>query len=139
MENRMKVLDGEIGVVGGGRGAGARKGNVLSILEIGEHQLKRIVLPDALREPMKAGKHARILLGRGLSWGILTPPYIAAVEIGAQKYKNARVIRAALFKTLIYAMIACAIFWRISPVLALISCAGIAAYSAKEFLDWIRF
>src|SRR5262245_49252044 len=62
MENRMKVLVGEIGVVGGGRGAGARKGNVLSILEIGEHQLKRIVLPDALREPMKAGRHARILL-----------------------------------------------------------------------------
>ena len=63
-EKCVKVLDGQIGVVGGGGRSGRRKSNILSILEIGEHQLKRIVLPDALREPMATGKQARILLGR---------------------------------------------------------------------------
>jgi hypothetical protein len=134
----MKVLDGRIGVVGGG-GAARRKSNVLSILEIGEHQLRRIVLPDALREPMTTGKYARILLGRGLSLGLVTRPYIAAIEIDGRKYKTSQVIVVALLKALLYGTAGYMVLSRVSLPLGLIFGAGAAMYYAKDSLDFIRF
>jgi len=135
----MKVLDGEIGVVGGGRRGRRGQSNVLSILEIGEHQLKRIVLPDALRAPMATGKHARILLGRGLSLGLVTRPYIAAIEIDGKKYKTGRVILFALLKALLYFAAGFAILSRISLPLAMLFGLGVTMYYAKDSLDLIRF
>jgi hypothetical protein len=133
----MKVLDGRIGVVGGR--AGRRKSNVLSILEIGEHQLKRIVLPDALREPLATGKHARILLGKGLSLGLVTRPYIAAIEVDGRKYKTTQVILVALLKALLYGAAGYWILARVSLPLAFLFAAGVAIYYAKDSLDLIRF
>ncbi|HET9888634.1 MAG TPA: hypothetical protein VFR10_14090, partial [bacterium] len=107
--------------------------------EIGEHQLKRIVLPDALRGPMATGKHARILLGKGLSLGLVTRPYIAAIEIDGRKYKRTQVILFALLKALLYAVAGYWILSRVSLPLAVVFCAGVAVYYAKDSLDLIRF
>jgi hypothetical protein len=136
----MKVIDGEIGVVGREHPRGRPgKSPVLSVLEIGEHQLKRIVLSEPLRKPIATGKHARILLGRGLSQGLVTRPYVAAVEVDGKKYKKDLVIRNAMIKILIYGGIGYVTLSRISVPLALVFCGIVAVHYVKDSLDLVRF
>ncbi len=137
----MKRIDGELGVVGGEVGPGRARGGktVLSILEIGNHHLRKIVLADSLRKHLETGKHARLLLGNGLSRGLFTRPYIAAVEVDGRKYKAERMLLPGTLEALFSGGLAVALLWTISMPLALFFCVAAAAVSAKDWLDFARF
>lgn len=136
----MKVLDGEIGVVGSGTwndGGGGGK-TLLSVLEIGNHHLKRIVLPDYLHNYMTPGKQARVLIGQGLSRGMITRPFVAAVQVDGRTYKTDQVLLMYVLKCVLYGGVALLVFGKLLPV-GLAIAAGIVMFYAKEYLDLKRF
>lgn len=136
----MKVLDGEIGVVGSGTwtdGGGGGK-TILSVLEIGNHHLKRIVLPDYLHNYLTPGKQARVLIGRGLSRGVITRPFVAAVQVDGRTYKTDQVLLMYVLKCVLYCGVALLVFSRLLPV-GLALAAAIVMFYAKEYLDLKRF
>jgi hypothetical protein len=136
----MQVIDGEIGAIGGAARLDTQRGEtLLSVLEIGDRHLKEIVLRDTLKPHVITGKRARLLLATGLSRGIITRPYIAAVEVDGKKYKSGpRLIRGAI-RVLLYGAVSYFVLSRFSVPLAVTACAGIAAYYAKELVDLVRF
>jgi len=137
----MKIYEGEVGVLGHGTwsdGGGGGK-TILSVLEIGDQQLKRIVLPDYLANYLTPGQRSRVLVGRGLSRGLITRPFVAAVEVNGRKYKIDSVLTMGIMKTLLYSLLAGPLFGAISPMLGVLACAGIATYYIKDYLDLRRF
>jgi hypothetical protein len=136
----MQVIDGEIGVIGGPARPDAQRGEtLLSVLEIGDRHFKEIVLRDAFKAHVTTGKRVRLLLGTGLSRGIITRPYIAAVEVDGKKYKSGIATLRAVLGAVLYGALAYLVLSRISTPLALAAWAGIAAYYAKELVDLARF
>ena len=136
----MRVLDGEIGVVGSGTwtdGGGGGK-TLLSVLEIGNHHLKRIVLPDYLHNYMTPGKQARVLIGRGLSRGVITRPFVAAVQVDGRTYKTDQVLLMYVLKCVLYCGVALLVFGRILP-LGLAVAVAILMFYFKEYMDLKRF
>jgi len=137
----MKVIEGDIGLVGGGTwtdGGGGGK-TVLSVLEIGDQQLKKILLTDYLANYVKPGKHARLLVSKGLSRGIITRPFIAAVEVDGKKYKTDQVLFMGILKIALYSMAAFVLLFSFSVPLAVLACAGIALYYVRDYMDLRRF
>ncbi len=138
----MHVYEGEIGVVGhmGRRdGVGGHGRAVLSVLEIGDQQLRHIVVPDRLATHLHAGQRSRVLVGQGLSHGLITRPFVAAVEVQGRKYKIDRVLLTAALKTLVYSTLAVPLFGAIAWPLGVLACLGIAAWYVSDYLDLRRF
>ena len=137
----MQTLEGVIGRVGAGTwqdGGGGGK-TVLSVFEIGNHHLKRVVLPDYLRNYITPGEPARVRIGQGLSHGLITRPFIAAVEVDGKKYKTDSVLLMAVLKIILYAIVVGGILTAFSKVLALLAVAGIAAFYIKDYLELQAF
>jgi hypothetical protein len=133
------MYEGQISVVGhGGWNRGGGK-TVLSVLEIGDQQLKRLVLPDDLANHLTPGRQSRVLVGRGLSHGLITRPFVAAVEVNGRKYKIASVLTMGIMKTLLYSLLAGPLLGSITPLLGVLACAGIVTYYAKDYVDLKRF
>ena len=139
----MQVLEGVVGTVGagmwedGGGGGGGR--TTLSIFEIGEHHLRRIVLPDYLRSYIAPGQRTRIMVGRGWSLGVLTRPFIAAVEVNGRKAKIDRGAARAAMRTVASCLVAGGALALLSTTLALIACAAIAALVTRDYLELKSF
>ncbi len=136
----MRVYEGEIGVVGHGTwsdGGGGGK-TVLSVLEIGDQQLKRIVLPEFLANYLTPGQRSRVLVGTGLSRGLITRPFVAAVEANGKKYKVDSILMMAILKIILYSMLAFPL-WAIAWPLGLLASGGVAAYYIRDYLDLKRF
>lgn len=137
----MKVYEGEIGMIGAGTwtdGGGGGK-TVLSVLEVGNHQFKKIVLPDYLRNYLEPGTTTRVGISQGLSRGWITRPFVAAVEVDGKKHKTDQVLFMALAKTALYCIPAFVLFGAITPVLGMAACVGVGFYYINDYLDLKRF
>jgi hypothetical protein len=135
----MQVIDGEVGVVGGETAPAKNgKGTELAVVEIGDHLLEKILLADDLQNRLEPGKYARLLVRHGLSRGLVTRPFIAALEVDGRKTKTRRVLPMALLRVGL-CVLAFALLSRVSMPLAAAVCAGIAAFTLKDWLDLARF
>lgn len=137
----MRILEGVIGTVGAGtwRDGGTSGRTILSVFEIGDHHIRRVVLPDYLRNYITPGERARVMIGQGLSHGLITRPFIAAVEVNGKKYKIDRVLLMAVLKTILYGVVIGGILIAISKILALLACGAIAAYYIRDYLELKSF
>lgn len=134
----MKVIEGELKLIGGGTwedGGGGGK-TVVSALDIGDHHLRKILIPDYLRNYMTPGEHIRVAVSQGLSRGLITRPFIAAVDAHGKKYRieKSTLIFAAVAKTLLYAIPVGFILGAITPILGIAGVAGVGYYYLKEIL-----
>ena len=139
----MKIAEGELKLIGSGTwddGGGGGK-TVVSALDIGNHHLRKILVPDYLRNYMTPGEHIRVGISQGLSRGMITRPFIAAVESNGKKYSIERgtLIFAGVAKTLLYALPVGVILGAITPVLGIAGVAGIGYYYFKEILAISNF
>ena len=137
----MRVLEGEVGVVGAGTwtdGGGGGK-TMLSVLEIGDHHLQKIVLPDYLSNYLKPGSNARILLGQGLSRGLITRPFVAAVKVDGKTYKTGQVLFMGILKSLLYGALFGVLLGAITPLLGVLAAGAVFAFYIKEWMDLKRF
>ncbi|MEO8030789.1 MAG: hypothetical protein ABJC74_16245 [Gemmatimonadota bacterium] len=133
----MQTLEGVVGRVGAGSwedGGGGGK-TILSVFEIGDHHLKRVVLPDFLRNYIVPGEPARVMVGQGLSRGLITRPFIAAVEVNGKKYKTDSVLLMAVCKIILYSMVIGGILAGFSKVLALVAVVGITVFYVRDYLE----
>lgn len=122
------------GKTGGGK-------TVVSALDIGDHHLRKILVPDYLRNYMVPGEHVRVAISQGLSQGLITRPFIAAVESDGKKHSIERgtLIFAGVAKTLLYAIPVAAIFSVFFPPLGIAGAAAIGYYYFKEILAISKF
>jgi hypothetical protein len=136
----MEVVEGTIGQI-------ARRSwpsdndssrTTLSGIEVGHRRLQRIVLTEPLSQALESGKFARVLIWRGLTQGLVTRPFIAAVEVDGKTYKAARVLPMALLRILLWMVLVVAI-GSVSPVLGVFVAACIIGFYVKNYLDFLRF
>lgn len=132
----MQIVEGELKLIGGGTwedGGGGGK-TVVSALDIGEHHLKKILIPDYLRNYMTPGQHVRVAISQGISRGIITRPFIAAVESNGTKRRigNGELIFAGAVKTLFYSIPVGMLLGAIFPPLALVGIGAVGYYYFNE-------
>jgi len=136
----MEVVEGTIGQIATrsvqDKGDGYRA--VVSAIEVGHRQLRRVVLTEQLSKSLESGKFARVLIWRGLTQGLVTRPFVAAVEVDGKTYKSHRVLPMALLKILLWMILVVAI-GSVSPVLGVFAAACIVGFYAKNYLDFLRF
>lgn len=134
----MKIIEGELKLVGSGTWADGGGGGktVVSALDIGDHHLRKILIPDYLRNYMTPGEHIRVGISQGLSHGMITRPFIAAVEANGKKYRldKGTLIFAGAAKTLLYALPVGVILGAITPVLGIAGVAGVGFFYFKEIM-----
>lgn len=137
----MKVYEGELGMVGSGTWADGGGGGktMLSVLEIGNHQLKRVVLPDYIGNYLTPGSHIRLGVSTGLSRGLVTRPVVAAVEVNGKKYKVDQMLFVSLAKIALYSIPAFLIFGAIYTPLGFVAVAAVAWFYLSEFGALKRF
>ena len=136
----MEVLEGTIGQIATRNvqyGVDRSRAGV-SAIEVGHRQLRRVVLTDQLSKSLESGKFARVLIWRGLTQGLLTRPYVAAVEVDGKTYKSHRVLPIALLKILLWMILVVGI-GVVSLVLGVFAAACIIGFYAKNYLDFLRF
>lgn len=137
----MKVYEGELGMIGSGTwtdGGGGGK-TILSVLEIGNHQLKRVLLPDYLGNYMQPGAQMRLGVSTGLSRGFITRPVVTAVEVNGRKYKTDQMLFVSLAKIALYAIPAFLVFGSIYKPLGLAAVAAVAWFYLSDYGDLKRF
>ncbi|MDO8314461.1 MAG: hypothetical protein Q7T00_04350 [Rugosibacter sp.] len=134
----MKVVEGELKLIGDGTWADGGGGGktVVSALDIGDNHLRKILIPDYLRNYMTPGEHIRVAISQGLSRGMITRPFIAAVDAKGKKYRieKGTLIFAGAAKTLLYAIPVGVILGAITPLLGIAGVAGIGYYYFKEIM-----
>ena len=137
----MQILEGVIGTVGAGTWQDGGRGGrtTLSVFEIGGHHVRRVVLPDYLRSFITPGERVRVMIGRGLSGGLITRPFIAAVEVRSRKYKVDGVLLKAALETTLYSLLVGGIVAMFSKVIALLACGAIATFYVKDYLQLKSF
>lgn len=86
----MRIYTGTVNLIGNGVWENKLGGGrtTLSVLEIGVHAFKNIILTDYLANYLRINSHATILVYHGLTQGLITRPVILGVEINGKKYKE---------------------------------------------------
>ncbi len=139
----MQILEGVVGTVGagtwedGGGGGGGR--TTLSVFEIGEHHLRRVVLPDYLRGYIAPGQWARIMIGRGLSLGLMTRPFIAAVEVNGRKAKVDRGVTRVAMRAVLGCLVVGGALSLLSAAVAVAACGAVALVTMREYFELKAF
>lgn len=132
----MRIVEGTLSLIGHGTwddGGGGGK-TVVSAMDIGEHHLQKILVPDYLRNYMEPGAHMRLAISQGLSRGLITRPFVAAVECNGKKRKigMGQMWFAGAAKTLLYGIPVGALLGAIFLPLGLAGVAAIGFYYFKE-------
>lgn len=128
------------GAANGSGGGGSGK-TILSVLEIGNHSLRKIVMPDYISNYIRPGKHTQLLVGRGLSQGFITRPFIAGAKINGKTYKegSGMILFMSLAKSTLYIIpvgIGLGVVW---PPLGVLGVIGVFAYYIRDYLSYRRF
>jgi hypothetical protein len=140
----MRVVEGELKLIGGGTwedGGGGGK-TVVSALDIGDSHLRNILIPDYLRNYMTPGENVRVAVSQGLSRGLITRPFIAAVQSNGKKYHIGRgqMVFAGIAKTVLYAIpVGLILGALLHPVVGLAGVAGVGFYYFKEVQSVLNF
>lgn len=84
---------------------------------------------------MTPGEHIRVAISQGISRGMITRPFIAAVESNGKKHRieKGTLIFAGVAKTLLYAIPVGVILGALTPVLGVVGVAAVGYYYFKEF------
>jgi hypothetical protein len=143
----MTVYEGEVSRVGAGTwtdaadGAGGQGKTMLSVLEIGEHSLRKIVMPDYISNYLQAGKQSSLLIGTGLSRGMITRPFIAAVKVDGKTYKESDGMLIFMFaaKAILYAVLFGLILGSFFLPLGLIGAGAPFYYYFKDYAAFKSF
>jgi len=146
----MTVYGGEISMVGtgtwqdgasDGAGAGGQGKTIVSVLEIGNHALRKIVMPDYVSNYIRPGKQAELLVGQGLSRGLITRPYIAAVKVDGKTYKESggMVLFMGLAKALLYSVPVAVVLGAMWAPLGALGVVGVFAYYIRDYLGFRKF
>jgi hypothetical protein len=81
----MKIIEGTVGNIGGGIWTTKAGGwTFRSVLEIGDHHLRKIGISDYLETYINPGAQVRILIFKRFA----TNPLVFAVEVNGKKYKE---------------------------------------------------
>jgi len=136
----MEIVEGTVGLIGAGTWTAKGDGGStnLSVLEIGDKTYKRIILTDYLSNYMTAGQKVRALISKGLTRGLVSRPFVAAVQVDGKTYKVESLLMMFVLKVILWLMIcgvAGAIFAPLGIVLAIV----IIAFYVKAYLDFKRF
>ena len=136
----MQVVEGTVGLIGAGTWTAKGDGGstTLSVLEIGNKTFKRIILTDYLSNYVTAGQNVRALISQGLTRGLVSRPFIAAVQVEGKTYKTEQVLMMMVLKTVLWLMICGvvgALFWPLGIALA----AYVVYFYAKSYLDYKKF
>jgi len=134
----MEIVEGTIGLIGA-RGLLSGREQESPALEVGHRQLRHITLSKHLSRAIKAGKFGRVLIWRGLSQGVVTRPFVAAIEVDGKIYKADRVLPMTLIKVLLWMMVAVGIGSAAAPVLGVAVAAFIIGFYLKNYVDFLRF
>lgn len=134
----MEVVEGTIGLIGSRDWPDGNK-PVRPALEVGHRQLRHIALSKQLSQAIEAGKFGRVLIWRGLTQGLVTKPFVAAVEVDGKIYKAERVLPMTLIKILLWLIVAAGIGSAAAPVLGIAVGAFIIGFYAKNYMDFLRF
>jgi hypothetical protein len=135
----MEVVEGIIGQMGVGERQDRLVGRAtLSGIEVGHRRLRRVVLTERLSKVLESGEFARVLIWRGLTQGLVTRPFVAAVEVDGITYRADRVLPMALLKILLWMILVVGI-GSVSPVLGVFVAACIIGYYVKNYLDFLQF
>ena len=133
----MQIVEGELRKIGDGTwtdGGGGGK-TVVSALDIGDTHLRNILVPDYLRSYMEPGENIRVAISRGLSRGMITRPFVAAVQANGRKYyvSQGQLIFGNVMKTLLYSVpVGVILGGLLHPVLGLAGVAAVGYYYFKE-------
>lgn len=134
----MEVVEGTIGLIEmRGLHDSAARGH--PVLEVGHRQLRHIRLSEQLSKAIEAGKFGRVLIWRGLTQGLVTRPFVAAIEVDGKIYKADRVLPMVLIKVLLWMLLAVGIGTAAAPVLGVAVAAFIIGFYMKNYMDFLRF
>lgn len=146
----MTVYEGEVSLVGAGtwsdgaataNSAGGQGKTILSVLEIGGHSLRKIVMPDYISNYLRSGKQTTLLIGKGLSRGAITRPFIAAIKVDGKTYKESEgmLIFMLAAKALLYSMPFGLILGAIFAPLGLVASGAVFYFYGKDYLTFKKF
>ena len=136
----MEVIEGTVGLIGAGTWSAKGDGGStsLSVLEIGNKTYKRIILTDYLSNYITAGQPVRALISRGLTRGLVSRPFIAAVQVDGKTYKTDSVLMMFVLKTVLWLMI-CGVIGAILWPLGLALAVFVVYFYVKSYLDYKKF
>jgi hypothetical protein len=136
----MEIVEGTIGLVGAGTEAAKRERGttMLSVLEVGGRTFQRIVLTECLSKFIQSGRHVRMLVCQGLTCGLVTRPFIAAIQIDGKTYKTDKVLLTLLLKMLLW-MLAVVALGTLHPLAGVLAAACIIGFYVRNYLDFVRF
>lgn len=145
----MAVYEGEVSLVGAGTwtdgaaqgGAGGQGKTILSVLEIGGQSLRKIVMPDYISNYVQTGKQTTLLIGTGLSRGLITRPFIAAVKVDGKTYKESEgmLIFMLAVKAILYAILFGVILGALFAPLGFIAAGAVFYYHFKDYTAFKSF
>jgi hypothetical protein len=146
----MTVYEGEVSLVGAGtwtdgaaqgNGTGGQGKTILSVLEIGGQSLRKIILPDYISNYLQQGKQSTLLIGSGLSQGLITRPFIAAVKVDGKTYKESdgMLIFMLATKTILYAILFGVILGAFFAPLGLVAAGAVFYYHFKDYAAFKSF
>lgn len=134
----MEIVEGTIGLIGS-RGLLSGREQESPALEVGHRQLRHIRVSEQLSKAIEAGKFGRVLIWRGLSQGVVTRPFVAAIEVDGKIYKAERVLPMTLIKILLWLMVAVGIGSAAAAVLGVAVGAFVIGFYMKNYMDFLRF
>ena len=80
----MKTYEGEVKLLGAG--VGDFKERAMTVFEIGDHELKKVILPRYLDNYVNVGDYVKVLIGNDTLFGITTSKTIYGVKRGEKIY-----------------------------------------------------
>ncbi len=136
----VEIVEGTVGLIGAGTwtARGDSGSTNLSVLEIGDKTYKRIRLHDYLSNHITTGRKVRALISWGLTRGLISRPFIAAVSVDGKTYKADSVLTLFALKLVLWLML-CAVAGAIYLPLGIVLAIVIAGFYLKAYLDFTRF
>ena len=125
-----------------GEGSWSNGKTDVSVLEIGEHSLRNIIISGYLRNYLVPGEQANILVSKGFTQGIITRQFIASLKTNGKKYAQpvAQLFLMFLVKWLFTTMIFIGIGFLTGAILLHVMLSvTMAIYYIKECIDFLKF
>ncbi len=140
----MKVYKGKITMIGQGdwssKGSGGGQTTV-SVFEIGEHNLRKLLITDYMMNYVKVGEEAEILVSKGLSQGLITRQVILGIKVNGKKYMEStvKIIFMNLAKIFLYFMLTFPLMLLYDSKFPLILGFAALIYYVKDIFDFMKF
>ena len=135
----MKIYEGVIETIGRGIWiANTAKAKVrLSVLEIGNEEIRDVLISDYLRNYLEPGENAKILVYKGI---LPLHKEIAAIQINNKKRgeKSSTIIISIIVKVILAGILLGFASFLISPIIMLLW-VGYIIFQFKNYSDFTRF